>query len=157
VAQGLDAMVRHGLRLDALIRPRHLRHLPELRDRYPGLALVIDHAAKPDIAGGDLSDWARDMRRAAADGISCCKLSGLVTEAGPGWTLERLRPVADLLLEAFGPERLMWGSDWPVLLLAAGYQGWTEATDRLLDGLTPGARDAILGGTARRFYGLEIR
>jgi L-fuconolactonase len=87
--------------------------------------------------------------------VTCCKLSGLVTEAGADWTVERLRPFVDVILSAFGPARVMWGSDWPVLTLAASYDGWREATDRLLDGLSAADRAAVLGGTAARFYGLE--
>lgn len=155
VQPALGAMRDAGLRLDALVRRRHLPAMAELRARHPDLAIVIDHAAKPDIAGGDLAGWRAGLAAVAADGITCCKLSGLVTEAGPGWTVERLRPVADSVIELFGPARVMWGSDWPVLTLAASYDAWAEATDRLLAGLGAADREAILGGTAARFYGLE--
>jgi L-fuconolactonase len=153
----LAAMARHGLALDALIRPRHLPRLLQLRAAHPDLRIVIDHAAKPDIAGGDLAGWQADISAVAADGQTCCKLSGLVTEAGPGWTLEQLRSVTNHLLDTFGPRRVMWGSDWPVLNLAADYAGWVAATDALLEGLDMGSRAAIMGDTATRFYRLENR
>jgi L-fuconolactonase len=155
VQPALAAMQHHGLRLDALVRPRHLPAIARLRAGHPGLSIVIDHAAKPDIAGGDFAGWRADLAKVAADGLTCCKLSGLITEAGPGWSVERLRPVADTVLDLFGPERVMWGSDWPVLTLAASYDAWVSATDLLLASLDAASRDAILGGTAARFYGLE--
>lgn len=151
----LSAMMDHGLRLDALIRPRHLRRLIEVRRHLPDLPIVIDHAAKPDIAGAQWEPWASDLRAIAWDGVTCCKLSGLVTEAGEDWTAPRLEPYARLLIEAFGPDRLMWGSDWPVLNLAADYASWLDATSQLLHGLTLSDRGKIMGGSARRFYGLD--
>ncbi len=151
----LAGMDRLGLRLEALVRPRHLPRLITLRERWPGLAMVVNHAAKPDIAAGAWRPWAGDLRRLAADGATHCKLSGLITEAGPDWTVERLRPYVDLVIEAFGPERVMWGSDWPVALLAGSYDRWLETSHQLLKGLGGLDRAAILGGTARRFYGLD--
>jgi L-fuconolactonase len=156
VRPALSAMERTGLRLDALVRPRHLPRLVALRNQHPGLPIVIDHCAKPLFDRDAFGTWATDLRAVASDGLTCCKLSGLVTEAGPGWTVDMLRPVFETVLDAFGPERLMWGSDWPVLNLAAEYEQWADATDRLLAGLPPSAREAILGGTATRFYGLKV-
>jgi L-fuconolactonase len=155
VRPALQALQASGLRLDALVRPRHLSRLVRLRQILPDLPIVIDHGAKPPIADGRLGPWADDLRAVAADGVTCCKLSGLVTEAGKGWTIAQLKPFVDTILSAFGPQRVMWGSDWPVLELAAGYDGWTQASDALLEGLSPSDRAAVLGGTAGRFYGLE--
>jgi L-fuconolactonase len=155
VQPALEAMRLAGLRLDALVRPRHLPCLVELRQRFPDLPMVVDHGAKPGIAEGALQPWATALRAVAADGVTCCKLSGLVTEAGADWTVERLKPFVDVILSAFGPARVMWGSDWPVLTLAADYGGWAQATDRLLSGLSAAERADVLGGTAARFYGLE--
>ncbi|MBO6525412.1 amidohydrolase family protein [Erythrobacter sp.] len=157
VQPALAAMTRHGLALDALIRPVHLPRLIALRESHPDLRVVIDHAAKPYIASGDLERWARDLKAVAADGITHCKLSGLVTEAAAGWTLDDLRPFVAIVLEAFGPERVMWGSDWPVLNLASDYQGWVGATHDLLSDLGPEQQASILGGTAQQFYRLEER
>jgi L-fuconolactonase len=153
--RALGALAARGLVFEALVRPRHLRRLLTVRERHPDLAMVVDHAAKPDIAAGAWWPWADDLRRLAADGKTVCKLSGLVTEAGGDWTLDRLRPYADLVIEAFGPERVMWGSDWPVVRLAGTYEAWRGATDRLLEGLAPGHRARILGLTARRVYALQ--
>lgn len=153
VRPGLAAMESAGLRLDLLVQPRHLGLLPALADRHPGLPLVMDHGAKPRIADGAWQPWADDIARVARETPALCKLSGLATEAAPGWTAESLRPYVDHLLTEFGPARLMWGSDWPVLDLAGGYARWREATEVLLAGLDDPARDAVLGGTAARFYG----
>jgi L-fuconolactonase len=153
----LRAMGAAGLRFEALVRPRHLPRLLVLRERHPDLPIILNHAGKPDIAGGAWSSWAGDIRALAADGITVCKLSGLITEAGPDWDLDRLRPYADLVIEAFGPDRVMWGSDWPVALLAGSYARWLGAARRLVERLTPDERAAILGGTAARVYGLSSR
>ena len=150
----LGALGTAGLRFEALVRPRHLRRLLTVRERHPDLPIIVNHAAKPDIAGGGWSPWAEDLAAVASDGRTVCKLSGLITEAGPDWSVERLRPYADHILDTFGPDRVMWGSDWPVALLAGSYAGWLEAAGRLLASLTPAEQAAILGGNAVRVYGL---
>lgn len=152
VQPALAAMARHGLRFDALIKPRHLPAIGELAQQHPTLPVVIDHAAKPDIAGGAFQPWATHMTHLARETPWCCKVSGLVTEAASGWQPDHLRPYIDHLLAEFGPTRLMWGSDWPVVNLAGGYARWRAAALTLLP---PGTHPAVLGGTAARFYGLE--
>jgi L-fuconolactonase len=149
----LDAMVAHGLSLDGLVLTRHLPHLLALARRRPELAIVIDHGAKPPIAAGDTDGaWARGIDALAAQPQVFCKLSGLLTEAAPGQGAEALSPYVAHLVAAFGPERLMWGSDWPVLNLAGDYDGWL-ALARDLSGLTDAADlAALFGGTSRRFY-----
>jgi L-fuconolactonase len=155
IRPAVAAMADEGLTFDALIRPRHIPILGEFAALYPALDIVIDHAAKPDIAAGGLGDWARDIRKLAAETRLVCKLSGLVTEAAPGWSAQTLRPYVDVLLEAFGADRLMWGSDWPVLNLNGDYAAWMAAAEQLLEGLSDTEREAIFGGTASVFYGLE--
>jgi L-fuconolactonase len=155
VTTALAAVEAAGLRLDLLVRPRHLSRVRTLRERFPGLPMLVDHGAKPDIAGGATDPWAADLRAVAADGRTHCKLSGLVTEAGPDWSTDRLRPYADTILDAFGPDRVLWGSDWPVLTLAGSYDQWVEASGALLAGLAPGERAAVWGESAIRFYGLN--
>jgi L-fuconolactonase len=155
LARAIDAMQRGKLRFDALVKPRHLPALAEFLDRYPGLAVVIDHGAKPDIAGAGLDLWATYIRHIAKTSNAFCKLSGLVTEAGPGWSADTLKLYVDVLLESFGPQRLMWGSDWPVLLEAGDYPGWLGAAETLTRHLSASDRAAIFGGTAATFYGLS--
>ena len=130
VQPALAAMARHGLRFDALLKPRHLPVIAELAQRHPDLPVVIDHAAKPDIANGSFQPWARHIARLARETPWCCKVSGLVTEARADWQVEDLRPYVDHLLATFGPDRLMWGSDWPVVTLASNYRRWHEAAAR---------------------------
>jgi L-fuconolactonase len=154
VASALEAMEAVNLRFDALVTPRHLPHLARCLAARPGLKVVIDHGAKPDIAGDQLQDWAAQMRAIATDTAACCKLSGLVTEAGGKWTEETLKPYVDVLLEAFGPARLMWGSDWPVVNEAGGYAAWHSAATALTEGCSQDDRDLIFGGTAQAFYGI---
>jgi L-fuconolactonase len=154
VGRALAALPRLGVRFEALVKPAQLPALLTMLDRNPDLAVVIDHAAKPDIANGMLEPWTRHMRAIAGNPRVRCKLSGLVTEAGPGWTIDVLRPYVDFLAETFGPQRLIWGSDWPVVNLAGTYQSWYAATVALTSGWTAEDRAALMGGAARRFYGL---
>jgi L-fuconolactonase len=155
IAPALDAMIEEGLTFDALVMPRHLPILREFVARHPGLDIVIDHGAKPAIADGGFDDWARAIRALAAETRLTCKLSGLATEAGPGWSIETLKPYVEVLIEAFGADRLMWGSDWPVLNLAGDYAGWASAAEALTAGLSDDERAAIFGQTATVFYGLD--
>lgn len=148
----LQAMARLGLVFDALVRPVHLSRILTLADRYPDLSIVVDHAAKPDLRSAWDACWAADMAALAARPSVCCKLSGLLTEAPAGADGSLLAPVFQHLLGCFGPDRLLWGSDWPVLTLAAPYDRWATLTAELLAPLPAEARDAILGGTAERIY-----
>ena len=155
IQPALAALPALGLRFDALVKPRELKPLLATLERHPDLAVVIDHCAKPDIARGAWQPWAEDLAAIARETRAHCKLSGLVTEAGRGWSVETLRRYVAHVLACFGSERVIWGSDWPVVTLAASYAEWVEAGDELLAGLTQGERDAIYGGNARRFYGLD--
>ena len=155
LAPAYRATVEHGLTFDALVYPKHLKNLLTVLERHPDLACVVDHGAKPQIRDGAFDDWAADMARIAAETGALCKISGLVTEAGPDWTADTLRPYIEHLIVCFGPERLMWGSDWPVVTLAGSYAAWREASLQALETLDEAARDAVLGGTAIRFYGLQ--
>lgn len=155
VQPALAALPSLGLRLDALVTPRELKPLLATLERHPDLAVVVDHCAKPDVANGAWQPWADDLAAIARRTGACCKLSGLVTESGLSWSVDALRPYVAHVLDAFGSERVIWGSDWPVLTLAASYGAWVEACDELLAGLTQAERDAIYGGNARRFYGLD--
>ena len=150
----MQAILNAGLCFDALIQPRHLPAIRGLCARYPDLRLVVDHGAKPDIATGTFQPWAEDIAGLARDSRAMCKLSGLPTEAGPGWQVDDLRRTVDHLLACFGPSRLMWGSDWPVVDLAGGYARWREASAALLRDLALPDLEAVLGGTAAGFYGL---
>jgi L-fuconolactonase len=152
LAPAFRALVKHGLVFDALVFPRHLSRLLVVTDRHPDLAVVIDHGAKPAIRERRLDPWRADMAALAARPNTFCKLSGLVTEAASGWTTDDLRPYFDHLLAAFGPERLLWGSDWPVVNLAGGYDRWREAALALIGSLPDTERAAVLGGNAATLY-----
>ncbi|HZH10366.1 MAG TPA: amidohydrolase family protein [Microvirga sp.] len=145
-------LVEQGLVFDALVLPRHLSRLLVLADRHPDLAIVIDHGAKPIIREGLLDPWRADMAAMAARPNTVCKLSGLVTEVRAGWAVDDLRPYVDHLLKVFGPERLLWGSDWPVVNMAGGYDRWREAALELLADLSDVERGAVFGGNAARIY-----
>ncbi len=146
----LHAMAEQGLVFDALVRPQHLASLERMARRHPLLKIVIDHGGKPDIAGCELGDWREAIERLAALPNVACKLSGLLTEAAPGQEAEVAR-VGDWLFAWFGAERLLWGSDWPVVELAGSYAGWFE----LARSIVPSAvEDAVFGGNTRRIYDL---
>lgn len=146
------ALTSHGLVFDALLKLPHIAAMLRRLERTPELAAVIDHAAKPDLVAGDLAGWRDGITALAAHPNTVCKLSGLVTEAAPDWTIDTLRPVVAHLLETFGPQRLLWGSDWPVLTLRATYERWFETAQALLADLTDAERDAVFGGNAERVY-----
>jgi L-fuconolactonase len=152
LAPVFDAMIAHDLVFDALLRPQHIDPMLRVLERHPALSVVIDHAAKPDLVSGDLTGWREGITALAAHSNTTCKLSGLVTEAAPDWTPDILRPIVEHLLASFGPERLIWGSDWPVVTLRADYDRWFDTASALLAGLTEPQRLAIFGGTARRIY-----
>ena len=148
----LGAMAGHGLVFDALALPRHLSRLLRVIDRHGELQFVLDHCAKPHLATGEIAGWRRDLAEVAARDNIVCKLSGLVTEAGPDWQLAQLRPAVDHVLKCFGPQRLLWGSDWPVLNLAGDYERWLSASEALLADLSSDEKVAIFGGNAARIY-----
>lgn len=156
LAPALAAAQRLGLTFDALVRPHHLQALCAFVDRYSDLPVVIDHGAKPAIAAGreGFAAWA-DLIAAVAERPQVrCKLSGLLTEAGDRTNADDLAPFIDHLLEIFGPERLMWGSDWPVVELAASYATWIELARGHLARLSRSEQSAIFGDVASRFYRL---
>ena len=151
---GLRAMQAHGLTFDALVRPRHLRHLRVFAQRCPDLPVVIDHAAKPLIALGQLDPWREDLRAIAQLPNGFCKLSGLVTEDQNDWQPPDLAPYCAHVLECFGPSRVMWGSDWPVVELRASYSRWLAVARELTAHLSRNESAAVFETTARRFYRL---
>lgn len=151
----LDMLPELGLRFDALIQPRHLPVIAALADRLPDLQIVIDHGAKPFIGAGILDPWRADMAAIARRPNVCVKLSGLLTEAGGGWTVDQLKPYAGHLIEVFGPQRVMFGSDWPVVNLDASYEKWWIAANELLQDLDESAQEAVFSTSAARFYGID--
>jgi L-fuconolactonase len=157
VLKGLAELARRGLPYDLLLRPRHLPLVPRIAERVPELRMVIDHIAKPPIAAQSMEPWARDIEASAALSHVYCKLSGMITEADPqGWKVEHLRPYVAHVMRIFGPDRLMFGSDWPVCMLAGS---WKEVLAAITQALGPQpieVREKMLGETAARFYGIEL-
>jgi L-fuconolactonase len=148
----LRAIARHHLVFDALVLPRHLPRLLQVIDRHPDLTFVLDHFGKPHLATGEIADWRRDVALLAERPNIVCKLSGLVTEARPDWQIADLRPAVDHVLGCFGPRRVMWGSDWPVVNLAGDYARWLAAAETLLADLSVDEQEDVFGGTAARMY-----
>ncbi|TXR98081.1 amidohydrolase [Streptomyces sp. col6] len=156
VLRGLAAVADAGLVYDLVILPHQLPAATRAAAALPGLVFVLDHAGKPPVATGRTHPWADDLRALAALPNTVCKLSGLVTEADwRTWSTDDLRPYAEAVIDAFGPGRLMFGSDWPVCRLAATYGEVLDTARALIEGLGEGDRDAVLATTAERVYGLR--
>jgi L-fuconolactonase len=158
VYRGLRAIGAAGLRYDLLVRPAQLAAAIEVAAELDDAAFVLDHGAKPPIAAGRLEPWSALVGELARMPNVVCKLSGLVTEAAPGWTPALIAPYADRLLSCFGPSRLIFGSDWPVCTLAASYPEVVAlARELLAPHLSPAEQDAVFAGNAARHYGLRQR
>ena len=157
VQWGYSALADLDLTFDALGFPRHLANFLTILKRYPKLRVVIDHCMKPQIRDHNAANftfWAEGMARLAGETGACVKFSALITEANPDWSVDALRPYVDHILHVFGPERIMWGSDWPVCRLRAEYDGWLSAAQSLTAHLPPDAQECVYGRTAEQFYRL---
>lgn len=152
--EGVRTLHGFGLRYDILIFEKHLPAAIEFVDRHPNQVFILDHIAKPRIKDHILSPWDRNMREMAKRQNVYCKLSGMVTEAAPRWTPAQLQPYIDVVLQAFGPKRIMYGSDWPVMLLAAEYAQWYGVVTNAIAKLSKPEQERIMGGTAVEAYGL---
>ena len=154
--RGLRQLCQHGLTYDLLLYPSQLPAAIELVELLPEQPFVVDHLAKPRIATGEIADWGRDIRAIARHDNVCCKVSGMVTEAvRRGWKRDDFTPYLDVVLEAFGPERLMFGSDWPVCLLAGEYADVAAIPRDYFSRLSATEQRMIWGDTAAGFYGLK--
>jgi len=154
---GIGKLATFGLTYDLLLYPQQLPAAAEFVGRFPEQPFVLDHLAKPRIKAGELDPWRHDLEALAAHGNVLCKLSGLVTEAAwQGWKRTDFTPYLEVALETFSPERLMFGSDWPVCTLAAEYADVIAIVRDFLTPLAAAEREAILGGNATRFYSLPV-
>jgi L-fuconolactonase len=158
VLRGIAVLERYDMPFDMLFFVKHLQHAQTLAERFPNLTLVLDHLSKPRIKEQRLDDWVTNFRAAARYPNVICKLSGMVTEADwANWKPADLRPYVQEALEAFGPERLMFGSDWPVCELAASYHEVYDALNEVLGPISAAERAAIFGETAARVYKLKLQ
>lgn len=156
VIRGLKVLEKHGVPFDLLFFVKHLHHAKTLGETLPELPMVIDHLAKPEIKAGNIDRWREDLVAAAKFPNVYCKLSGMITEADwNDWKTEDLKPYVELALENFGPDRCMYGSDWPVCELAGSYAQVHDALADLIDELTDSEKTSIWSGTATNFYGLS--
>ena len=158
IIRGVSRLGAHDYTFDILIFPPMLAAAERLVSACPGVRFVLDHCAKPYIARGEIDDWRHDVERLARHPNVACKVSGLVTEAAwTTWSFGDLEPYIDTVLGAFGAERAMFGSDWPVCLVAADYPVVVDVVSRFADRLSPGERASLFGGTAAAVYKLEER
>ena len=156
VLAGLKQLSVCGLSYDLLVHTRHLKYIPRVAESCPDLSFVIDHLAKPPIARNEIKEWSYAFQPLARYSNINCKLSGLVTEANwNSWQLKDMRPFVHVALEAFGPDRMMFGSDYPVCLLAASYDRVLDSFQEILKGLSDADRDKIFSQNAEKFYRLN--
>jgi L-fuconolactonase len=152
---GIGHLEKFKLRYDILIYERHLPQTIEFVDHFPNQVFIVDHIAKPRIKAGEVEPWRKNIHELAKRPHVYCKISGMVTEADwTTWKYETLKPFFDTVLDAFGPKRLMFGSDWPVLLAAGNYHGWLQTLQHVIEHLTEAERARILAGTAVEAYRL---
>jgi L-fuconolactonase len=157
VDEGLGLLEDAGVPFDVVsVLPRHLEHVPSISERHPRLRMVIDHLSKPPIKAATAEPWRTLIARAAENPLVYAKVSGLYPSVGDpmNWDADDIRPFFDEALSVFGPDRLMFGGDWPISVLNGGYVRVWEELSRLFDDLPAGDREAIAGGTAARFYGI---
>lgn len=155
VIESLKVLAKHNMIFEVVaVFPNHLKHVPTLAARVPDLTMVIDHLAKPPIAAKGMSPWSDQMKAAAESPKVYGKVSGLNTAASPNWDAAELKPYIDFAFQCFGADRLMFGSDWPVCILAGDYNKVWMETNKALAGRAPSEIDALLGGTAQRVYRL---
>jgi L-fuconolactonase len=151
--RGISKLAAYGLTYDILIFPKQLEAAIRLAENFPAQPFVLDHIAKPPIKVGIIEPWAKQLRRLAQLPNVHCKVSGMLTEADhQAWTPEQFRPYLDIVFEAFGPSRLMYGSDWPVCLFAGSYEQAYRLVDDYTRGLTAAERAGLFGGNAAAFY-----
>ena len=151
--RGISKLAAYGLTYDILIFPKQLEAAIRLAENFPAQPFVLDHIAKPPIKDGTIEPWAKQLRRLAQLPNVHCKVSGMLTEADHrAWTPEQFRPYLDVVFEAFGPSRLMYGSDWPVCLFAGSYEQAYRLVDDYTRGLTAAERAGLFGGNAAAFY-----
>ena len=156
VLSGLKRLATYGLSYDLLVHTRHLEYVPQVAESCPELALVIDHLAKPPIAKNEIKEWSQALKPLASYPKIHCKMSGLVTEANwTSWQTNDLRPYVEFALESFGVDRLMFGSDYPVCLLAASYDRVLESFQEILKNLSAADREKIFSKNAASFYRLD--
>jgi len=155
---GLKELARRDLAFDFLAKPPNLPYIPQVMDQVPDLRAVVDHIAKPLIADHVVEPWLTDLRKVASINGVHCKVSGMITEANhQNWTVDDLRPYVHHVLGMFGSDRLMFGTDWPVCTLAGGYEQVVDTAREILGSLSPAAKADVFGGTAARFYRLDIQ
>ncbi|MHC4376727.1 MAG: amidohydrolase family protein, partial [Planctomycetota bacterium] len=155
--RGVGELANFDLKYDLLIYPRQLPAAIDFVAAFPEQPMVLDHLAKPEARTGSFEPWASQLADLSRPENLCVKLSGLITEADwEHWTADGLRRYLDHTLECFGPGRVMFGSDWPVCLLAGSYDRVAELIEEFAAGLSSDERDALFGGNAARFYGLSV-
>jgi len=155
--RGVSMLEEFGLAYDILVYSRHLPVAAEFVKRFPGQRFVLDHMAKPPIKNGEIRLWSDGIRRLAEFPNVYCKLSGLVTEADwQHWRPDQITPYMEVAFEAFGPDRLMIGSDWPVCLVAASYRQVISVVTNHLQSYSQAVQDAVMGGNAQRFWRLKV-
>lgn len=154
--KGLSLLQAHNYRFDLLVGPGQLKETVGLVNHFPEMVFILDHAGKPDIRHRDIQSWSVLIRELAQSPNLCCKLSGLLTLAQwKDWSAAEFYPYLDVLFEHFGPQRLLFGSDWPILTLSGIYVQWISLIEKYMENLSSEDREAVMGGNAARAYGFR--
>lgn len=155
--KGLGLLFEKGYTYDVLVFPEHLQGVYDLTRNFPEQKFVLNHLAKPRIKNREMESWKKDIQRLGKFPNFYCKVSGMVTEADwDGWKQEDFKPYMDVVLETFGPNRIMYGSDWPVALVAASYTQVIDIVESYIDKLTQSEQQKIMGGASAEFYGIDM-
>ncbi len=154
LSENLKYMNKKNLTFDALVRPNHLKHLIKFVNKYDFLPVVIDHIAKPVIINSEIDEWKKDMTELSKANNVHCKFSGIVTEVGKEYKKNQLDPYIDFILNLFGSDKLMWGSDWPVLTMADSYGNWFDLAMDYCSSFSEDEKNKIFSLNAKNFYNL---
>ena len=152
--ENINYLATKNLTFDALVRPQHLKHLIKFVQKFDFLPIVIDHIAKPQILNSKIDEWKKDMQTLSSFQNVFCKFSGILTEVGDDYSKAKIEPYVDFILNLFSPNKIMWGSDWPVLTMAENYGNWFDLAMEYCKSFSESETNMIFSKTARNFYNI---
>ena len=152
--ENINYLATKNLTFDALVRPQHLKHLIKFVQKFDFLPIVIDHIAKPKILNSEIDEWKKDMQALSGYQNVFCKFSGILTEVGENYSKTQIEPYVDFILNLFSPNKIMWGSDWPVLTMAENYSNWFDLAMDCCNNFSESEKNMIFANTAKNFYNI---
>ena len=152
--KGFKYLIKKNLTFDALVRPNYLKNLYIFAKKYNDLPIVIDHIGKPKIVDQEIDEWKNDMKKLSELDNVYCKYSGILTEIGKDYKIDQIKPYINFLFDIFDTNKIMWGSDWPVLTMVEQYQNWFDIANDLISNFSDNEKMNIFHNTAKKFYNL---